>query len=401
MATRQNEQAASTSNAVTVFRKDLSAMESQFGKMLPSHITPDRFARVLMNAVNATPRLMLCDRQSLWNAAMQAAEDGLLPDKREGAIVPFKKGKEDEGGSVGNAGDYVATWIPMVLGVRKVIRQSGEIRDLNVQLVYVDEQAAGKFIHELGDSPMLKHQRLPPPGDPASRAVYCGYSLAWDKSGNLFVPEVMFEAELMAVARRSKSFKHGPWSDPLFAHEMRKKTVTKRHFKQLPTSRDLDRVLSRDDSLFDFGRDKAEGAKPPQVSTIRGGAADQLQHFARTPMEVVTPRDEPETVDRGETQETGEPERQQATAGQDGAKKTAAKTKPEEDPNDSANAKTPEQYAERLRAYLATAKSADAIKAKWKREMQVRNGVQLTPEFRDELDAECKAAIGRLEGDAS
>lgn len=359
-------------------REEVEPMKREFSKMLPPHIPVERFVRVVMNAIQATPRLAMCDRQSFWNACMMAAEDALLPDKREGAIVPFKKGKDDEGGSPGGPGDYVATWIPMVLGVRKLIRQSGEISDLNVQLVYVDEMRAGAFVHRLGDDPALKHERLPFDGDPAARPVYAGYSLAWNKDRVLYVPEVMFENEIMAVARRSKSFKAGPWSDPLFALEMRKKTVTKRHFKQLPTSRDLDRVLGRDDALYDFGRGREEVARSNERPVTIGGTRQALDHFASAGGSApVDDQREPGKDARVETD--GEPPAENDdTAGKD--QRSAERSSAPEPPSGSADSRqddqpkpeNPDAYTPWLAAWLATCKTANAVRTRWKAETDLR-----------------------------
>jgi recombination protein RecT len=377
------------------FRGKLTKMSRQFATVLPAHIPPERFERVVLNAVQRTPRLLLCDEASLWNACMQSAEDALLPDKREGAIVPFKKGKDDDGGSPGAAGDYVAVWIPMVFGIRKLVRQSGEVRDLNVQLVFVDEFEAGAFEHEFGDSHFIKHRRLPPPVEPAKRKVYCAYSQAWDRQGFRFVPEIMFEAEIMAIGSRSKSFKAGPWSDPLFALEMRKKTVTKRHFKQLPTSRDLDRVLRRDDELYSFGGE----ARKEQITAIRGGAGAALQHFANpTPERItITAAKVEERADRGDDRGGGE---EPPPAERDGRpepepveeSKATAKPAAAEGPTPASEA----EYAAAFRAYLASAKSAGAIDARWKRDMPARNKLNMAPELRNALDEERKAKMAEL-----
>lgn len=384
-------------SALAVFRDQADKMRTEIVALLPSHITVDRFMRVVLNAVNGEPKLLACERRSLWNACLQAAEDGLVPDKREGAIVPFK-----------SKDGMMATWIPMVAGVRKLVRQSGALRDLNVQIVYQDEADAGAFQHELGGTPFLKHKRMAPPkGDPAKREVHACYSIAIDKDGFLLMPEIMFEAEIMAIARKSKAFAGGPWSDPLFALEMRKKTVTKRHFKQLPTARDLDRVLSRDDSLFDFGRERAEQAKGGEVSTIRGGAAGQLQHFAQSPMDT---RPQAERVEVPASEEQEREAEADAAEAQDGHPdeggridnpKPKGKAKPEDDPTETAGAKSVADYAERLKAFLAAAKTVDGIKARWKRDMKTRNDLNMEPEFRNALEVEKDEAIGRLQGDPS
>lgn len=414
-APRQDVAAPSTQIAPQVMkniREELEPMKRQFEMLLPAHTPVERFVRIILNAMQRTPRLAMCDRASFWNACMQSAEDGLLPDKREGAIVPFRKGKDDDGGSPGAAGDYVAVWIPMVLGVRKLIRNSGDIRDLNCQLVYVDEFERGAFQHELGDSPMLKHKRLPFAGDPAARPVYCAYSLAWNKEGDLFVPEIMFENEIMAVAARSKSFKAGPWSDPLFAHEMRKKTVTKRHFKQLPTNRDLDRVLRRDDALYDFEERKRE--RETERATIPGGTRAALDHFAKqtTPVTVRSAAVEapaaedvdPKTGEIGDAAGVRQDGRQDA-AGSEPAEETRKAGEPATARQDAGNRPseaelpkptTPAGYAPYLAAWLKATTKATEIKARYKAEQDIRLSFRDPEPTKEEVTAWLKMKDDRL-----
>lgn len=393
----QNQQVTQRDNgppqAVVEFRADFKKMESQFAMNLPAHIPAERFARVAMNAVNRTPRLLMCDRQSLWNAFMQASEDGLLPDKVEGAIVPFKKGKDDDDGSPGQAGDYVAVWIPMVRGIRKLVRQSGEIADLNVQAVY----AADPFEYELGDSPFVKHKPMPHGSGDRPIAYYSIASLKGPDGAIYKSFEIMFAAEVHSVAQKSKAFKHGPWSDAIFYPEMGKKTVTKRHFKQLPTSRDLDRVLRRDDALYDFESARIAGDKAGERAGVGRGAAAALAHFAGSgaaPAASGAATDAPpaEANVSRETEASGKPASASNDAGAsdmpagDAGATGKAGAKAPHDPTDPNGADTAAEYEKRFRAYIADAKSADAIDAKWKAGKDVRNKLNLEPEVRDILD---------------
>src|SRR5580700_11688323 len=103
---------------IAVVRQQLSSMGAQFRAALPEHISVDRFSRVVMTAVQNNPELLECDQRSLWNAAMKAAQDGLLPDGREGAITVRKDWKTHTKN---------ALWQPMIGGIRKKARNSGEI----------------------------------------------------------------------------------------------------------------------------------------------------------------------------------------------------------------------------------------------------------------------------------
>ncbi|TGQ26791.1 recombinase RecT, partial [Mesorhizobium sp. M4B.F.Ca.ET.214.01.1.1] len=72
---------------IDVVRSQFANMNDQFKAALPAHIPVERFARVVMTAIQNKPELLSAPRKDLFNAAMKAAQDGLLPDGREGALV--------------------------------------------------------------------------------------------------------------------------------------------------------------------------------------------------------------------------------------------------------------------------------------------------------------------------
>src|SRR4051812_36312518 len=106
-------------------RRGIEAMAPEFEKALPPHIDVKRFVRIVQTAIIKNPALLSCDRRSLYEASMAAAQDGLLPDGREGAIVPY-----------GNK----AQWLPMIAGVLKKIRNSGELVSITAQIVKERDQ---------------------------------------------------------------------------------------------------------------------------------------------------------------------------------------------------------------------------------------------------------------------
>ena len=124
-------------NETAVVRHQLEGMGDQFKAALPAHIPVERFMRVVMTAVQGNPDLIKMDRRALWAAAMKAAQDGLLPDGRDGAIVPFK-GKP--------------MWMPMIGGIRKKVRNSGEMATWDAYVVYENDA----FEFELGDDPFIR-----------------------------------------------------------------------------------------------------------------------------------------------------------------------------------------------------------------------------------------------------
>lgn len=249
--------------AVGQLRNQLTNRADEFKMALPAHITPEKFQRTLITAAQANPDLLKADRRSLIMSAMKAAQDGLLPDGREAAIVIFSSRKK-----VGN--DWVSTdlaqYMPMAYGVRKKILQSGEISSLETNVVYRREADEGAFIFEAGTEAMLRHRPMLDISDEdlADENIVAAYSVATMKDGTKSF-EVMRRAEINKVRQASqtgatgKTVKFGqnkgkeippkgPWVD-WFA-EMARKTVMRRHSKTLPMSGDVLDVEARDEAIY-------------------------------------------------------------------------------------------------------------------------------------------------------
>ena len=60
---------------IVAFQEYAQARMEQLQFALPSHISPDRFTRILMTALQRKPDLLKCTRQSLWNACLLAAQE--------------------------------------------------------------------------------------------------------------------------------------------------------------------------------------------------------------------------------------------------------------------------------------------------------------------------------------
>src|SRR6202030_4175484 len=189
--------------------------------------------------------------------AMKAATDGLLPDNREGALVIYKTKV---------ASEWIAkvSWMPMIAGIRKKVRNSDTIATWDVHTVHEKDH----FEFELGDDPFIKHR--PFLGDRG--AMVAVYSVAVLKSGEK-TRDVMSRSEVDYVrdtySKRDRDGKFsGAWVKSY--DEMAKKTVARRHSKVLPTSTDLDDLLRRDDELYDLeGKSDKRLTAPPKTLGAR------------------------------------------------------------------------------------------------------------------------------------
>lgn len=218
---------------IQALKGDIQKMEGQFKSALPSHIPVEKFVRVIQTAIGNTPALANAERNSLFGAAMKSAQDGLLPDGREAAIVTYRN----------KQGQNIANYLPMVGGILKKVRNSGELSSITSQIVYENDEFEF-FVDEDGEH--LKHKPIMF-GD---RGKPIGvYALAKTKDGGIYM-EVMSMGEINAIKNASRG-KNGPWSGD-FEHEMWRKSAIKRLSKRLPMSTDIEMTIRADDELYDF-----------------------------------------------------------------------------------------------------------------------------------------------------
>lgn len=222
MATQLAERRA---DPVAVIRQNLHQMAPEFKAALPAHITVEKFTRTAMTAIQNNPSLADADRRSLFGAIVRLAQDGLLPDGREAAIVLF--GKQ-------------AQAMPMIAGVLKKLRQSGEVAKVSAQVVHENDE----FVWSLGFDEDVTHN--PPPLDRPRGKAIGAYATAVLKDGSRLL-EVMSLEEIEKVRKVSRASGNGPWIQ--WWGEMARKTVMRRLSKRLPMSTDIEDAFDRDPSM--------------------------------------------------------------------------------------------------------------------------------------------------------
>lgn len=212
-------------------RGTLVKMEQEFKAALPPQIPVEKFIRTTLTAVQMQPDLLGADRRSLLGSCMKAAQDGLLTDGREAALVIFnsKEGKKVQ-------------YMPMVGGILKKIRNSGELASISANVVYDRDQ----FEYELGDDERITHK--PFLGQDRGNPIAV-YAVAKTKDGAIY-REVMSVSDVEKVRAASRAGKYGPWVD--WWDEMAKKTVIRRMAKRLPSSADVDQVFESDNEASGF-----------------------------------------------------------------------------------------------------------------------------------------------------
>ena len=131
--------------------------------------------------------------------------------------------------------------MPMIAGVLKKIRQSGEVSKISAQVVYENDH----FVVSYGFDEDVTHN--PPPLNKERGKPIGAYATAVLKDGSRLL-EVMSLEEINKVRNVSRAKDKGPWVD--WWSEMARKTVMRRLSKRLPMSTDLeDEIFSRDETM--------------------------------------------------------------------------------------------------------------------------------------------------------
>lgn len=252
--------------ALVAVRRELTSpqMGEQFRAALPAHITTEKFQRVLVTAVSTNMDLLNCDQRSLFAAAMKAAQVGLLPDGKEAALVAFK--------------DKVQ-FMPMVAGVLKLIRNSGQLKSITAEVIRENDEFE-LFVDENG-----KRFRHAPKWFSDRGKVIGVYAHAITTDGGVYI-DVMSRDDVERIRSVSRSRDRGPWVD--WWDEMAKKTVIRRLAKYLPSSSDLDGI--EDDDLEPFAASVApvqaerditptedEPPRQRRIQAVTGGRREQAE----------------------------------------------------------------------------------------------------------------------------
>jgi recombination protein RecT len=248
------------------FRGQFEGRRAEIAGSLPAHIPYERFARVIMNAVAQNPDLLAADRGSLLTAAAKAATDGLLCDGREAALVIFNK-------KIGNEWAKSVQYMPMVAGILKKVRNSGELSTIVAKVVY----AGDKFRNWIDDSG--EHIEYEASDDQDREIVRRVFAMAKLKDGSIEV-EVLTPADIEKIRNASRSKDKGPWVD--WWDQMAIKSAIRRLSKRLPLNTDLDDLMRRDEALYDLAG-ASDKARQGQVPRVQQNMDQRLEALASTP----------------------------------------------------------------------------------------------------------------------
>lgn len=231
----------------------IKVLEPEIRRALPSILTPERFTRMALSAINNTPKLAECTPMSFIAALMNAAQLGLEPNTPLGQayLIPYK-----------NKGIMECEFQIGYKGLIDLVYRSNQVQTIYAQTVYEGDS----FQFEFGLNPVLQHK--PTAGDQGDMTyVYAVFKTV--NGGYGF--EVMSKNAIDTFAKEhSKSYtsSFSPWQTAF--DEMAKKTVLKKALKYAPVKVEFQRALSADETI------KTELAI--DMSEIRGEILDAEYH---------------------------------------------------------------------------------------------------------------------------
>jgi recombination protein RecT len=121
------------------FKNDLNRLVEAKELALPSNVSPEAFRNAAIVAVQDNSQILSCNPESIFKSIRKLAAAGLVPDGREAALVPFKG---------------ACTAIPMVFGLIKMARRSGDVRDIRAHTIHERDE----FEYIIGDEERLTHK---------------------------------------------------------------------------------------------------------------------------------------------------------------------------------------------------------------------------------------------------
>jgi len=252
--------------------------------VLPEHIKMTSFVRCAAIAMTQSKDLAEADKDSVIMALTKCATDGLIPDNKEAALVTFNTNIGDK-----NHKQWVkkAQYLPMIDGVLKRARMSGQIAAMSAKAVFTGDEF-DYWIDEDGE-----HLNYRPTYE-ARGDFKLAFAFAKLKSGDLIV-EVMTLDDVNKVKDASKTGKFGPWVD--WFDRMACKAVFHRLARRLPNASEIVEMCEAGMNMnFDKRTEREISPTTPTLPNYSkadfdknfGKWAGLIQSGKRSPHEIIT-----------------------------------------------------------------------------------------------------------------
>lgn len=232
-------------------KEQIAAKEEDYASMLGEAIDVSRFRMVAANAILQDTNIYMAycrDPRAILAEVALAAQDGLLIDKRQAALVPFK-------------GAY--KYMPMMAGLKIKASKSPDVAKINdAQLVYENDE----FSYEAGDNEEIIHKPDPFASKKDRGALKGAYAVAHLKNGQ--IKRSVMSLEELKKRRAISKAKNGPWAG--WEEEMYKKTVMKALCNSLPIGNDI--FLGLNENVLD-------GDIPEEINEQTGEDKPEIEDF--------------------------------------------------------------------------------------------------------------------------
>jgi len=254
------------SREIALLETQLQPLMPHFSQVLPKTLPVERLIRTIVISAQRLPKLLECDRQSLFNAAMSAACLGLEVDGVTGQayLIPFK----------GRAQLVVGYKGYNTLAARSGITITGAV-----------VRQGDEFDYQLGTGAYVRHKPRGSKGQ-ITHAWACAQTM--DRPA---VVEVLDIDELNAVRAKSPgaSRSDSPWNDPSVGFPaMCQKTAKRRLARSMPLN--VMQHAARMDEAVD------EQGQPAWISPDKGVVIDgefsdaaPIHHEQRSTQELLSP----------------------------------------------------------------------------------------------------------------
>lgn len=220
-------------------------------KILPRHLTSERFAAVAMRQFRLVPGLRKCTPESVLGGFMDAAALGLeIGLNGEAYLIPYNQTVKDANGDPYKV-DLAQLQIGY-LGQMKLGWNSGKVSSIEADVVTYDEVEEGRFDYQRGSDGFLRHKPMAD-RDLSEKNIAFAWALIWVKGSDRPIWRVLDHKEIQRLRNTGRSANSPAWKNHYA--EMSIGKALKRVFKWAPKSREQALAIGLDDQA-DAGIDQ-------------------------------------------------------------------------------------------------------------------------------------------------
>jgi recombination protein RecT len=228
----------------------LSKKQSEFAKVVPQHMSPDRMMRLALSAVNTTPHLAECTIQSVAVSLMACSSLGLEPNTPLGHayLIPYNCKVNRDGRWTK---EYRCQLIVGYKGYIELFYRSGAVASAMAYPVFDCDE----FDWSLGLNPSLNHKPGRDPDRYNDKRLTHVYPVIRLKGDMDPIWDVFDRGQIDARRKRSKASSDGPWVTDYIP--MALKTGIRAIQKWVPFSVDRVAAASSAEALIESGQPHA------------------------------------------------------------------------------------------------------------------------------------------------